>query len=110
MDNETILQIATGPVAALALCILAIYFVARWVATHLPKWVDRHLTQIDRMVDSHNEDRKVYKESLTEVNKTLVTLHGDVGELQIDVRKLRADIIRERAQIDPRSVRIDLNQ
>lgn len=96
------LQIATGPVAALALCILAIYFVGRWLAEHLPKWVDRHLKQIDNMVESHNEDRKIYKESLTEVNRALVTLHGDVGELQVDVKQLRADILRERAQMDPR--------
>ena len=104
MDNATILQIATGPVAALALCILAIAFVARWLATHLPQWVDRHLKQIDRMVDSHNEDRQMYKESLSEVNKTLITLHGDVGVLQVDVKAMREDINRERIYLDPRSV------
>lgn len=102
MDNETMLQIATGPVAALALCILFIYFIGRWLAAHLPVWVDRHLKQIDRMVDSHNEDRQMYRESLTEVNKTLVTLHGDVGELQVDVRALRMEYERKRIMLDPR--------
>jgi hypothetical protein len=52
MEQETWIQIATGPVAALALCIFAIYFVARWLATNVPKWVDRHLTQIDTMIVS----------------------------------------------------------
>jgi hypothetical protein len=69
MTNEAMLQIATGPVAALALCLLFIFFIGRWLAAHLPVWVDRHLKQIDRMVDSHNEDRQMYKESLNEVNK-----------------------------------------
>lgn len=96
------LQIATGPVAALALCLLFIYFVGRWLASNLPVWVDRHLKQIDRMVESHSEDRKIYKESLTEVNKTLQTLHGDVGDLKIDVKQIRDDILRERALMDPR--------
>lgn len=90
------LQIATGPVAALALCLLFIFFIGRWLAAHLPVWVDRHLKQIDRMVDSHNEDRQMYKESLNEVNKTLITLHGDIGELQVDVKAMREDMIRER--------------
>jgi hypothetical protein len=96
MTNETMLQIATGPVAALALCLLFIFFIGRWLAAHLPVWVDRHLKQIDRMVDSHNEDRQMYKESLNEVNKTLITLHGDIGELQVDVKAMREDMIRER--------------
>lgn len=96
MTNEAMLQIATGPVAALALCILFIFFIGRWLAAHLPVWVDRHLKQIDRMVDSHNEDRQMYKESLNEVNKTLITLHGDIGELQVDVKAMREDMIRER--------------
>lgn len=96
MTNEAMLQIATGPVAALALCLIFIFVLGRWLAAHLPVWVDRHLKQIDRMVDSHNEDRQMYKESLNEVNKTLVTLHGDIGELQIDVKAMREDIHRER--------------
>lgn len=96
MTNEAMLQIATGPVAALALCLIFIFVLGRWLAAHLPKWVDRHLKQIDRMVDSHNEDRQMYKESLNEVNKTLVTLHGDIGELQVDVKAMREDIHRER--------------
>ena len=109
MTNETMLQIATGPVAALALCLMFIYLVGRWLASNLPVWVDRHLKQIDRMVDSHNEDRQMYKESLNEVNKTLITLHGDIGELQIDVKAMREDIQRER-MIDPRMRDPRINQ
>jgi len=109
MTNETMLQIATGPVAALALCLMFIYLVGRWLASNLPVWVDRHLKQIDRMVDSHNEDRQMYKESLNEVNKTLITLHGDIGELQIDVKAMRDDIQRER-MIDPRMRDPRINQ
>ena len=92
MNEQLIMQLATGPVAALALCIGAIYFVARWVAQNVPIWIDRHLNQIDNMVESHNEDREVYKDSMTEVNRSLVTLHGDLTVLKGDVSEIKQKI------------------
>lgn len=92
MQQETWIQIATGPVAALALCIFAIYFVARWLATNVPKWVDRHLTQIDTMIVSHKEDRKIYADTLQEMNKGLQTLHGDIQLVKDDVREIKNQI------------------
>ena len=43
MTEELMIDILTGPVAALALCVFALYFIAKWLATHVPVWVDRLL-------------------------------------------------------------------
>ena len=64
MTDQMMFEILTGPVAALALCVSAIFFIARWLAKHVPIWVDRHMKQIDNIVESHNEDRKVYREDI----------------------------------------------
>lgn len=89
MNEETMIQILTGPVAALGLCLLAIYAVGKWVAQHLPKWVDRHLNQIDNIVESHNEDRTVYKEGLTTLVTSVKELRGEVDVIKDDVKDIK---------------------
>jgi len=89
MSEETMLSILTGPVGALALCLFAIYFVARWVATHVPIWVDRHLKQIDKMIDSHNNDREMYKETLGTLTVSLKDLGKEVDVIKDDVHEIK---------------------
>jgi len=89
MSEETMLSILTGPVGALALCLFAIYFVARWVATHVPIWVDRHLKQIDKMIDSHNNDREMYKETLGTLTVSLKDLGKEVDVIKDDVKEIK---------------------
>lgn len=89
MTEETMLSILTGPVGALALCLFAIYFVARWVATHVPIWVDRHLKQIDKMIDSHNNDREMYKDTLGTLTVSLKDLGKEVDVIKDDVHEIK---------------------
>lgn len=89
MTEELMIDILTGPVAALALCVFALYFIAKWLATHVPVWVDRHLKQIDKIVESHNEDRKVYREGLETLNVSLRDLNGEVHVLKDDVKDIK---------------------
>ena len=89
MSEETLIQVLTGPVAALALCIAAIFYIGKWVATHLPIWVDRHMKQIDNIIDSHNEDRKVYREGLETLNTSMKELNGEVHVLKDDVKDIK---------------------
>ncbi len=89
MSEETMLSILTGPVGALALCLFAIYFVARWVATHVPIWVDRHLKQIDKMIDSHNHDREMYKDTLGTLTVSLKDLGKEVDVIKDDVKEIK---------------------
>lgn len=92
MTEQIMIQALTGPVAALALCLLAIYGIGKWVAIHLPKWVDRHLNQIDRIVESHEEDRTVYKEGLTTLNTSVTILRGEVDVIKDDVKDIKAAV------------------
>lgn len=92
MTEEMMIQALTGPVAALALCLLALYAIFKWVGSHLPKWVDRHLNQIDRIVESHNEDRTIYKEGLTTLNTNMQELRGEVNHMKEDVRDIKAHV------------------
>ena len=89
MTEETMFHLLTGPVGALALCLFAIYFVARWVATHVPIWVDRHLKQIDKMIDSHNNDREMYKETLGTLTVSLKDLGKEVDVIKDDVKEIK---------------------
>ena len=83
------IQALTGPVAALALCLMAIYGIGKWLANHLPKWVDRHLKQIDKIVESHHQDREVYKEGLTTLTTSLKDLRGEVDVIKDDVKEIK---------------------
>jgi hypothetical protein len=98
MTEDTLIQILTGPVAALALCISAIFYIGRWIATHLPIWVDKHLEQIDHIVESHNEDRKVYREGLETLNTSMKELNGEVHVLKDDVKDIKDSLTR--SQVD----------
>lgn len=89
MSEETMLNILTGPVGALALCLLAIYFLARWLATHVPVWVDRHLKQIDKMIDSHNKDREMYQDTLGTLTVSLKDLGKEVDVIKDDVKEIK---------------------
>lgn len=89
MTEQIMIQALTGPVAALALCLMAIYGIGKWLANHLPKWVDRHLTQIDNIVESHHQDREVYKEGLTTLTTSLKDLRGEVDVIKDDVKEIK---------------------
>jgi len=92
MTEQFMIEALTGPVAALALCILSLYAIFKWLGAHLPKWVDRHLNQIDRIVESHNEDRTIYKEGLTTLNTNMRELKGEMYTIKEDVREIKDSI------------------
>lgn len=89
MTEQFMIEALTGPVAALALCLLALYGIGKWIATHLPKWVDRHLNQIDRIVESHNEDRTAYREGLMTLNTSVTELRSEVDVIKDDVKDIK---------------------
>ncbi len=53
------------------------------------KVVDRHLTQIDNIVESHHQDREVYKEGLTTLTVSLKDLRGEVDVIKDDVKEIK---------------------
>jgi len=56
-------ELMTGPFSALILSLAIIYAIGSYV----PVVVDRHLEQIDRMIDQQEADRKLYQKSLHEI-------------------------------------------
>lgn len=92
MTEQMMIQVLTGPVAALALCLMAIYAIGKWLAVHLPKWVDRHMKQIDSIIESHGEDRKMYQESLGTITTSLKELKGEVDVIKDDVKDIKREI------------------
>lgn len=92
MTEEMMIRLLTGPVAALALCLFAIYTAAKWIAQHLPVWVDRHLKQFDKIVESHEQDREVFREGLTTLTVTMKELKNEVDVVKDDVKDIKGKI------------------
>tara|TARA_R100000664_G_C2730863_1_gene121451 strand:+ start:196 stop:444 length:249 start_codon:yes stop_codon:yes gene_type:complete len=56
-------ELMTGPFSALILSLSIIYAVGSYV----PKVVDRHLLQIDKLIEQQEADRALYQRSLQEI-------------------------------------------
>ena len=56
-------ELMTGPFSALILSLAIIYAIGSYV----PTVVDRHLSQIDKMIDQQEADRLLYQKSLQEI-------------------------------------------
>jgi len=92
MNDPVMIQLLTGPVGALALCLIAIFVIGRWVGKHLPVWVERHLNQFDRMIEQHSEDREVYKKSLHDMTLELTNVGKEVRSIKEDVVEIKAKL------------------
>lgn len=86
------IQLLTGPVGALVLCLMAIFVIGRWIGQHLPVWVNRHLDQFDRVIEEHSQDRKVYKESLYDMTIELQNVGTEVKSIKEDVVEIKAKL------------------
>lgn len=92
MTEELMYQILTGPVAALGLCVITLYALAKWAGKNVPVWVNRHMDQIDKIVDSHNQDREMYRESLGTLTVSLQELNKEVDVIKDDVKDIKHSI------------------
>jgi len=92
MTEDLIMQIITGPVAALGLCIMALWVIFKWIGQNVPQWVARHLAQIDSIVHSHDQDREMYRESLETLTIHLKDLDKEVTVIKEDVKDIKSHI------------------
>ncbi len=92
MTNTEIIQMLTGPFSAMILAVIMLFFIGRWLAENVPLYLDRHLKQIDKMVDSHNEDREMYREGLQTLTEQHNTLAREVLDISRDVKDIKSDI------------------
>jgi len=66
-----------------------LYAIAKWVGANVPVWVNRHLDQLDKIVDSHNQDREMYRESLGTLTISLQELNKEVDVIKDDVKEIK---------------------
>ena len=88
MTNTEIIQMLTGPFSAMVLAVILLVAVGRWLATNITLYLDRHLKQIDKMVESHNEDREMYREGLQTLTEQHNLLARDVQEIKTEVKNI----------------------
>lgn len=84
-----ILPWITGPAGALVVMAGVLLGIYRIVDTRLlpagERFVERHLAQVDKIVSSHDEDRKVWADGLQ-------ALRADVDTMKNDVHAIREDV------------------
>lgn len=63
---EKVLEMITGPFGALAVMAIMMYFAYRFVMDKVvpigERFIERHMNQFDRLLESHEKDREVWKE------------------------------------------------
>ena len=100
MDTTT-LSLLTGPTSSLVL--LTGIVVAVWrifTNTLIPagkRWVDQHLSQVDRLLDQHDEDRQAWLESMQGDDRRHAELIESQGSIAESVDALRARIEQREA-------------
>ena len=92
MTNTEIIQMLTGPFSAMLLAVIMLFFIGRWLAEHVPLYLDRHLKQIDKMVESHNEDREMYREGLQTLTGQHNNLTREVLDISRDVKEIKTEV------------------
>ncbi len=83
---ETIQLLApllTGPVGALTLALGVLYFGYRLIVTQL---IPRHERDMDKILNSHAEDRADYRKSLETFDRRFDKIDVDLTELKVIVR------------------------
>lgn len=68
------IDLVTGKAGALVLAVTFLYMgykavvkIAEWLANNLKIWVERHLEQIDQIIQESKEDRKLYHDSMIRI-------------------------------------------
>ena len=84
----------TGPFSAMILAVIMLFYIGRWLAENVPLYLDRHLKQIDKIVESHNADREMYREGLQTLTEQHNQLANEVLNISRDVKEIKEDVTR----------------
>lgn len=83
---EQILQMVLGPFGALVVLCVVIYGLYSLGTKHLlpimQGAVDRHLDQVDRMLNEHREDREIFKATIEKIVDRLDKVEDDVAYIK----------------------------
>jgi hypothetical protein len=83
---QEILELALGPFGALVTLCVVIYGIYSLGTKHLlpilQGAVDRHLDQVDRMLEEHREDREIFKQTIEKIVDRLDKVEDDVAYIK----------------------------
>lgn len=104
MTFEQLLDLLTGKAGALVLSLMIIYFtvksikaVAIWIDAKLTKWVERHLNQIDAMLDESKADRQMYQQSMLKILEQFDVIEDRIVHQGKQLERIEQKIGRDRA-------------
>lgn len=71
-EHAALLSMLTGPTSSLVLLLVILYAVWKAITQSVipaaKAWIDRHLQQIDSLLESHGRDRDAWLESMRDEN------------------------------------------
>jgi len=74
IDVASLFEWITAPAGGVVIVCIILYWVAKsitavvsWVAARLDTWVNKHFETLSRIIQDSEEDRKLYKESITKI-------------------------------------------
>jgi len=77
----------TGPFSALVLAVAILVTMARLLAKWIPVIVEAHMSRFDRIIDSHDEDRKLYQDSIQKLAERQHQMSEDIKVIREAVTK-----------------------
>jgi len=104
MTFEQLLDLLTGKAGALVLSLMIIYFtvksvqaVAVWIDVKLTKWVERHLKQIDSMLEESKADREMYQQSMLKILEQFDVIEDRIVHQGKQLERIEQKIGKHRA-------------
>ena len=104
MTFEQLLDLLTGKAGALVLSLMIIYFtvksvqaIAIWIDAKLTKWVERHLNQIDAMLEESKADRQMYQDSMLKILEQFDVIEDRIVHQGKQLERIEQKIGKHRA-------------
>jgi|TARA_R110000803_G_C11733261_1_gene289955 hypothetical protein len=83
---EEYINLILGPFGALVVMAFVLFGLYRVGIKHIlpliKSSIDKHLEQVDRMLDSHKEDREIFKETIKQIVSRLDKVEDDVSYIK----------------------------
>ena len=92
MSNSEIIQMLTGPFSAMVLAVIMLFAMGKWLAQNVPLYLERHLKQIDKIIDNHTQDREMYRQGLQTLTEQHNVLAREVKEITVSVKDIKDEV------------------
>lgn len=82
-----ILSAITGPFSALMLAVGMLFALGKLLAKWVPVMLEAHMQRFDRLIDSHDEDRILYQNSIQKLSDRQDQMSLDIKVIRDAVTK-----------------------